>query len=79
MRTRLTPPPLESVLGDAESVAAGRIAGEGPAGRLPLTPEQLRDAPSGDLFGLTQNVGMGWSPAGLGGPDVSPCGLCCSP
>ena len=55
-------PSLDSVLGAADVVAAGRIAGDGPAGRLPLTPDMLRDAPSGDLFGLTQNVGMGWSP-----------------
>jgi putative YjhG/YagF family dehydratase len=41
----------------------------GPAGALPLTPEQLRTAPSGDLFGWTQNVGMGWMPSALGGGD----------
>jgi dihydroxyacid dehydratase/phosphogluconate dehydratase len=29
----------------------------------------LIDAPSGNLFGLTQNVGMGWSAAALGGPE----------
>ncbi len=29
----------------------------------------LIDAPSGNLFGLTQNVGMGWSPSALGGPQ----------
>src|SRR6266404_679990 len=38
----------------------------GPAGRLPLTPEMLRDRPSGDIFGLTQDAGMGWTPAELG-------------
>lgn len=32
----------------------------GPAGSLPLTPQHLLDAPSGDLFGLSQNAGMGW-------------------
>jgi putative YjhG/YagF family dehydratase len=32
----------------------------GPSGRLPLTAELLRDRPSGDVFGLSQNVGMGW-------------------
>jgi putative YjhG/YagF family dehydratase len=37
----------------------------GPAGSLPLTPELLREAPSGDIFGLTQNAGMGWNPAEL--------------
>ena len=39
--------------------------GAGPAGSLPLTPELLRQAPSGDIFGLTQNAGMGWNPAEL--------------
>ncbi len=38
----------------------------GPAGKLPLNEELLRNAPSGDLFGWTQNVGMGWQPAELG-------------
>ena len=41
----------------------------GPAGKLPLTDELLRHAPSGDLFGWTQNVGMGWNPALLGGKE----------
>jgi putative YjhG/YagF family dehydratase len=44
-------------------------AAPGPAGQLPLTPEQLRTAPSGDLFGWTQNVGMGLDPASLGRPE----------
>src|SRR5262245_32826157 len=38
----------------------------GPAGSLPLTEELLRHAPSGDLFGWTQDVGMGWKPELLG-------------
>ena len=29
----------------------------------------LRDGPSGDLFGLTQNAGMGWDPRELGRPQ----------
>src|SRR6266540_4280064 len=37
----------------------------GPQGALPLTEELLLDAPSGDLFALSQNVGMGWDPAEL--------------
>ena len=40
--------------------------GAGPAGTLPLTGEMLLSSPSGDLFGLTQNAGMGWNPAELG-------------
>jgi putative YjhG/YagF family dehydratase len=42
----------------------------GPAGQLPLTPEMLLQLPSGNLFGLSQNVGMGWSPLELLGPEV---------
>jgi putative YjhG/YagF family dehydratase len=38
----------------------------GPAGSLPITEEMLRNSPSGDLFGLTQNAGMGWNPAEAG-------------
>ena len=41
----------------------------GPACSLPLTEEMLRDRPSGDLFGWTQNAGMGWEPAALGGRE----------
>jgi len=62
MKKTPSTPPLDAVLGTAAVVAAGRLAGVGPAGKLPFTPEMLREAPSGDLFGLTQNVGMGWSP-----------------
>ncbi len=69
MKPPSPPPPLEAVLGSADMVAAGRLSGEGPAGRLPLTPAMLRDEPSGNLFGLTQNVGMGWDPDTLLGPQ----------
>jgi putative YjhG/YagF family dehydratase len=44
-------------------------ASPGPAGALPLTPEQLRHAPSGDLFGWSQNAGMGLDPRLLGRPE----------
>jgi putative YjhG/YagF family dehydratase len=70
-RSFASPPPIEAVLGDADSVSAGRIAADGPPGQLPLTlaRELLQHAPSGDLFGLTQDVGMGWRPESLGGPE----------
>ena len=42
----------------------------GPPGALPLTPELLRDRPSGDVFGLTQNAGMGWRPSEVGRDQV---------
>lgn len=32
----------------------------GPQGLLPITPEMLLTQPSGNLFGLSQNAGMGW-------------------
>src|SRR6478672_7428083 len=38
----------------------------GPAGQLPLTTQMLGEAPSGDIFGWTQNAGMGWNPRELG-------------
>jgi putative YjhG/YagF family dehydratase len=41
----------------------------GPEGSLPLSDQILRNWASGDLFGWTQNVGMGWSPEDLLGPE----------
>ena len=35
-------------------------AAAGPPGQLPLTADELRERPSGDIFGLSQNAGMGW-------------------
>ena len=66
-----------------------RSKAPGPAGALPLTDELLRQSPSGDIFGLTQNVGMGWDPTlvngkqflilstqgGLRAPDGKPVAL----
>jgi putative YjhG/YagF family dehydratase len=43
-----------------------KTEGSGPAGSLPITEEALRTSPSGDIFGLTQNAGMGWNPAEAG-------------
>ena len=41
----------------------------GPAGALPLTEALLRDSPSGDLFGWSQNAGMGWNPGEMNAPQ----------
>ena len=41
----------------------------GPAGLLPLSAEMLLTEPSGNLFGLSQNAGMGWDPARLLDPE----------
>jgi xylonate dehydratase len=47
-----------------------RTSAKGPTGTLPLTAQMLEDSPSGDLFGLSQNVGMGWKPKDLLGTEV---------
>ena len=61
----------------------------GPAGTLPITQDLLLNHPSGDLFGMTQNAGMGWNPSevarkqflilstqgGLRAPDGQPLAL----
>jgi len=41
----------------------------GPEGVLPITAEMLLTQPSGNLFGLTQNAGMGWEPQRLLDPE----------
>lgn len=59
-------PLLES--GD-ESIYTLRTKAPGPTGILPFSPEQLKNHPSGNLFGWTQNVGMGWDADKVGGGD----------
>jgi putative YjhG/YagF family dehydratase len=41
----------------------------GPEGALPLSPEMLIKQPSGNLFALSQNAGMGWEPTRLLDPE----------
>ena len=60
------PRSLDSLLDSSDSTLWEVITkGDGPPGELPLTEEMLLNAPSGDLFGLTQNAGMGWNPSQL--------------
>jgi putative YjhG/YagF family dehydratase len=47
-----------------------RTHARGPLGTLPITEAMLLEEPSGNLFGLTQNAGMGWVPVALGGKQV---------
>src|SRR5256885_1449886 len=56
----------ELLSGASESIYDLKTNAPGPPGRLPLTEDLLRNSPSGDLFGLTQNAGMGWDPSELG-------------
>ena len=72
-----------------ESIYRMRTTAPGPTGQLPLGAEQLKAMSSGELFGWTQNAGMGWDPAklrgkqflilstqgGLRAPDGSPIAL----
>lgn len=62
---------LRALMGpDDETYFEVETHAPGPPGSLPLTPELLLNAPSGDLFGWSQNVGMGWRPERLKGREV---------
>ncbi|MGY1408922.1 MULTISPECIES: YjhG/YagF family D-xylonate dehydratase [unclassified Luteimonas] len=56
----MTTTSFDPIFGDGTSLLHTRTSGEGPAGSLPIDADTLRDAPSGHLFGMTQNAGMGW-------------------
>jgi putative YjhG/YagF family dehydratase len=60
---------VESVLESSFGLDDVRTHAPGPAGQLPITAEMLLNQPSGNLFGLTQNAGMGWDPARLLDPE----------
>ena len=60
---------FEQIVESERSLWRVETAGAGPQGRLPLTAEMLLERPSGDIFGLTQNAGMGWDPRELGRPQ----------
>lgn len=47
----------------------------GPQGALPLDADFLRNTPSGDLFGLTMDAGMGWPAAELRRPEYLILGI----
>src|SRR6187200_1825478 len=69
----MSTPPDRSVLKILESDDARLFDvlthAPGPTGSLPLSDEMLRTWPSGDLFGLSQNAGMGWDPREMTGPQ----------
>lgn len=61
---------LASVLESPEASFRGVAThAAGPEGTLPLTAEMLLAEPSGNLFGLSQNAGMGWETARLLDPE----------
>jgi putative YjhG/YagF family dehydratase len=59
----------KSVLESSSELYRVATHARGPAGVLPISAEMLLNAPSGNLFGLTQNAGMGWEPARLLDPE----------
>jgi putative YjhG/YagF family dehydratase len=62
--------PLRDVLESDRSLFADvRTHAKGPEGMLPITPEMLLTEPSGNLFGLSQDAGMGWEPTRLLDPE----------
>jgi xylonate dehydratase len=56
---------IESVLESSTFCREVTTHATGPAGILPLSAEMLLTQPSGNLFGLSQNAGMGWEPSRL--------------
>ena len=61
---------LQSVLeGDGAGLRQVTTHARGPEGALPISPEMLLKQPSGNLFGLSQNAGMGWEPGRLLDPE----------
>jgi len=59
----------DEILGSGSAPLDVQTHAAGPEGSLPLTAEMLRDSPSGDMFGLSQNAGMGWPIDQMLGPQ----------
>lgn len=60
---------IDVLEGDRNEVREVATHARGPEGALPITPAMLVQQPSGNLFGLTQNAGMGWEPKRLLDPE----------
>jgi putative YjhG/YagF family dehydratase len=65
----MTTPAFAALVDTDPALLDVQTSAAGPAGALPLTEELLLNAPSGDIFGLTQDAGMGWNPGELGRPE----------
>ena len=62
---------LESIVDSRDpGIFDVRTHARGPAGALPLTEQMLLEEPSGNLFGWSQNAGMGWAVEALGNKQV---------
>ncbi|WP_308420532.1 YjhG/YagF family D-xylonate dehydratase [Edaphobacter dinghuensis] len=66
----IPPIPITSILeSPGFDHSAVKTHAAGPQGALPITPEMLLTQPSGNLFGLSQDAGMGWEPQRLLDPE----------
>ncbi|HEY1462840.1 MAG TPA: YjhG/YagF family D-xylonate dehydratase [Terriglobales bacterium] len=62
---------IDSVLETSDlSLQDVRTHARGPAGKLPLTVDMLMNQPSGNIFGMSLNVGMGWPASQLTGAEI---------
>jgi len=80
---------FDNIVSSDDSIYEIRTKAPGPKGRLPLTEDMLINYPSGHLFGMTEDAGMGWESselnrdryliistlAGLRGSDGKPIAL----
>lgn len=62
-------PTVNDILNSPQSIETTQLIGKQQQGQLPISADQLLHEPSGNLFGLTQNVGMGWRPEDVGKPE----------
>jgi putative YjhG/YagF family dehydratase len=61
---------LDEILDSSDAALTSvQTSAAGPEGRIPLSGEMLSHWPSGDLFGLSQNAGMGWPVEQMLGPQ----------
>ena len=74
MSTRRIPNPVAIEAADSRFYAVQTHAA-GPQGALPLDADYLRTVSSGDLFGLTMDAAMGWSPNRLRRPEYLILGI----
>jgi putative YjhG/YagF family dehydratase len=56
----------EEILASSPEIYQLQTKAHGPVGTLPISEEWLLHRPSGDLFGLSQNAGMGWEASEVG-------------
>jgi len=61
---------LKELLESNDCIYNIKTKADGPSGKLPLTPEMLLNSPSGHLFGMTMNTGMGWDATKLLGDQI---------